>query len=83
MHPEQIQAINGTAVKYPCFAFKREWHDYAKNLSIDESLSLYHAILLYGFNDIEPCLSKEVEAYFNNSIRADIDKQHAKIKRHK
>ena len=80
MNSELLKAMDTNTVKYPCFDFKRSWHDYAKTLSSSESVEFYRAVLFYGFSETEPTLADKAQTFFNAYVRADLDAQHAKTR---
>lgn len=80
----ELTMMRETGCKFPRFEFMPEWWEFAKHIDDDEQMVTYfRCITHYALSEREPQpgeMSGDTLGYFNNTIRPNLDRQHAMMR---
>lgn len=78
----QIEIMRAAGCCYPYFEFAPAWLKYCDTITdCDSKLNFIRCITRYALAEEMPDLSGELLDYFNSTIRPNLDRQHAKIRK--
>lgn len=80
----ELTMMRETGCKFPRFDFMPEWWEFAKHIDDDEQMVTYfRCITHYALSECEPQpgeMHGDTLEYFNNTIRPNLDQQHAMMR---